>query len=176
MYELLDRTSFNTVWLSYLPSAWFHANVLCHDFVIHHTSFSSSSVLRSSSQVAGLSPVFVFPFFFLECCWKLYLSCNFAGLGHLAFHFSPFIVWTTQMISYGVLYRWTCVYNLFPHISDSLLLAVFFYYSDRKNTWCWAHQRRQQQQQQQHSLFSQASWGRLEMKPERNKFKVQAHW
>ena len=25
-----------------------------------------------------------------------------------------------------------------------------------------------QQQQQQHSLFSQASWGRLEMKPERN--------
>jgi len=33
-----------------------------------------------------------------------------------------------------------------------------------------------QQQQQQHSLFSQASWGRLEMKPERNKFKVQAHW
>jgi len=28
------------------------------------------------------------------------------------------------------------------------------------------------QQQQQHSLFSQASWGRLEMKPERNKFKV----
>ena len=27
------------------------------------------------------------------------------------------------------------------------------------------------QQQQQHSLFSQASWGRLEMKPERNKFK-----
>ena len=34
---------------------------------------------------------------------------------------------------------------------------------------------RRQQQQQQHSLFSQASWGRLEMKPERNKFKVQAH-
>ena len=31
------------------------------------------------------------------------------------------------------------------------------------------------QQQQQHSLFSQESWGRLEMKPERNKFKVQAH-
>ena len=30
-------------------------------------------------------------------------------------------------------------------------------------------------QQQQHSLFSQASWSRLEMKPERNKFKVQAH-
>ena len=30
-------------------------------------------------------------------------------------------------------------------------------------------------QQQQHSFFSQASWGRLEMKPERNKFKVQAH-
>ena len=29
---------------------------------------------------------------------------------------------------------------------------------------------------QQHSLFSQASWGRLEMKPERKKkFKVQAH-
>ena len=36
-------------------------------------------------------------------------------------------------------------------------------------------QLQQQQQQQQHSLFSQASWGRLEMKPERNKFKVQAH-
>jgi len=33
----------------------------------------------------------------------------------------------------------------------------------------------QQQQQQQHSFFSQASWGRLEMKPERNKFKIQAH-
>ena len=33
----------------------------------------------------------------------------------------------------------------------------------------------QQQQQQQHSFFSQASWDRLEMKPERNKFKVQAH-
>ena len=32
-----------------------------------------------------------------------------------------------------------------------------------------------QQQQQQHSFFSQASLGRLEMKPERNKFKVQAH-
>jgi len=31
-----------------------------------------------------------------------------------------------------------------------------------------------QQQQQQHSIFSQASWGRLEMKPERYKFKVQA--
>ena len=31
------------------------------------------------------------------------------------------------------------------------------------------------EQQQQHSLFSQASWGRLDMKPERNKFKVQAH-
>ena len=25
------------------------------------------------------------------------------------------------------------------------------------------------------AFFSQASWGRLEMKPERNKFKVQAH-
>jgi hypothetical protein len=35
--------------------------------------------------------------------------------------------------------------------------------------------KQQQQQQQQHSFFSQASWGRLEMKPERNKFKVQAH-
>ena len=34
---------------------------------------------------------------------------------------------------------------------------------------------RGEQQQQQHSLFSQASWGRLEMKPERYKFKVQAH-
>ena len=31
------------------------------------------------------------------------------------------------------------------------------------------------QQQQQHSLFPQASWCRLEMKSERNKFKVQAH-
>ena len=31
------------------------------------------------------------------------------------------------------------------------------------------------QQQQQHSLFSQVSWGRLEMKPEKNKFKVQTH-
>ena len=29
--------------------------------------------------------------------------------------------------------------------------------------------------QQQHSLFSQASWGSLEMKLERNKFKVQSH-
>ena len=25
------------------------------------------------------------------------------------------------------------------------------------------------------AFFSQASWGRLEIKPERNKFKVQAH-
>jgi hypothetical protein len=33
----------------------------------------------------------------------------------------------------------------------------------------------EKQQQQQHSIFSQASWGRLQMKPERNKFKVQAH-
>jgi len=39
----------------------------------------------------------------------------------------------------------------------------------------WPKLQQQQQQQQQHSLFSQASWGRLEMKPERNKFKVQAH-
>jgi hypothetical protein len=31
-------------------------------------------------------------------------------------------------------------------------------------------------EQQQHSLFSQASWGRLEMKLERKNFKVQAHW
>ena len=29
--------------------------------------------------------------------------------------------------------------------------------------------------QQQYSLFSQVNWGRLEMKPERNKFKVHAH-
>jgi len=36
-------------------------------------------------------------------------------------------------------------------------------------------QQQQQQQQQQHSFFSQISWDRLEMKPERNKFKVQAH-
>ena len=28
---------------------------------------------------------------------------------------------------------------------------------------------KQQQQQQQHSLLSQASWGRLEMKPKRHK-------
>ena len=33
---------------------------------------------------------------------------------------------------------------------------------------CHASQQ-QQQQQQQHSFFSQASWGRLEMKPERKK-------
>ena len=38
-----------------------------------------------------------------------------------------------------------------------------------------AHLLQQQQQQQQHSLFSQASWGRLEMKPERNKFKKKWH-
>jgi hypothetical protein len=30
-------------------------------------------------------------------------------------------------------------------------------------------EKRQQQQQQQHSLLSQASWGRLEMKPKRDK-------
>ena len=35
-------------------------------------------------------------------------------------------------------------------------------------------QQQQQQQQQQHSLLSQASWGRLEMKPKRNKGHVQA--
>ena len=28
---------------------------------------------------------------------------------------------------------------------------------------------------QQHSIFPQASWSRVEMKSERNKFKVQAH-
>ena len=43
------------------------------------------------------------------------------------------------------------------------------------STMCKMEKQQQQQQQQQHSLFSQASWGRLEMKPERNKFKVQAH-
>ena len=37
------------------------------------------------------------------------------------------------------------------------------------------HIAQQQQQQQQHSLFSQASWDRLEMKPERCKFyKIEA--
>ena len=36
-------------------------------------------------------------------------------------------------------------------------------------------ERKEDNNKQQHSLFSQASWGRLEMKPERNKFKVQAH-
>ena len=39
----------------------------------------------------------------------------------------------------------------------------------------WFELQKQQQQQQQYSLFSQVSWGRLEMKPEINKFKVQAH-
>ena len=34
--------------------------------------------------------------------------------------------------------------------------------------YCLQEQQQQQQQQQQHSIFSQASWGRLEMKPERN--------
>jgi len=34
---------------------------------------------------------------------------------------------------------------------------------------------RVQQQQQQHSLFFPSKLGSLEMKPERNKFKVQAH-
>jgi len=33
-----------------------------------------------------------------------------------------------------------------------------------------------QQQQQQHSLFSQASWGRLEMKPERNKLSIVSNY
>ena len=37
------------------------------------------------------------------------------------------------------------------------------------------HPARIQQQQQQQVFFPQANWGRLEMKPERNKFKVQVH-
>jgi len=52
-------------------------------------------------------------------------------------------------------------------------------YNTRHLQWRWYHfhefLRPRLQQQQQHSLFSQASWGRLEMKPERKKFKVQAH-
>ena len=75
----------------------------------------------------------------------------------------------------------------------------WMYYTNRRskeflmvciNFWMWSRQisgmiscaaraaiaiTRSLQQQQQHSLFSQASWGRLEMKPERNKFRVQAH-
>ena len=37
--------------------------------------------------------------------------------------------------------------------------AAFVYYNNNNNI----------------AFFSQASWGRLEMKPERNKFKIQAH-
>src|SRR6185312_7847808 len=51
-----------------------------------------------------------------------------------------------------------CVHNFVPHLSH--LSTQYIYMS------------KVQVQQQQHSLFSQASWGRLEMKPERNKFKV----
>ena len=47
--------------------------------------------------------------------------------------------------------------NIFPYLYIKLKWSL--------------QQQQQQQQQQQHSLFSQASWGRLEMKPERNKFK-----
>jgi len=47
--------------------------------------------------------------------------------------------------------------------------------SQKSNIKTENHESSQQLQQQQHSIFSQASWGRLEMKPERNKFKVQAH-
>ena len=47
--------------------------------------------------------------------------------------------------------------------------------ADLTNKRPWTLYQHAQQQQQQHSLFSQASWGRLEMKPERNKFKIKAH-
>jgi hypothetical protein len=45
------------------------------------------------------------------------------------------------------------------HIPDEILFSV--YVSETE-------QQQQQQQQQQHSLLSQASWGRLEMKPKRD--------
>ena len=56
--------------------------------------------------------------------------------------------------------------NIYPFVFSSY---------DPITIWFGIVQQQQQQQQQQHSLFSRASWGRLEMKPERNKFKVQAH-
>jgi len=59
-----------------------------------------------------------------------------------------------------------------PRISLFLTICAAgfeFTYEDHKKQWLVL------KQQQQQSLFSQASWGRLEIKPERNKFKVQAH-
>jgi len=41
--------------------------------------------------------------------------------------------------------------------------------SQKKYKWVIRKQQQQQQQQQQHSFLSKASWGRLEMKPKRNK-------
>ena len=62
-------------------------------------------------------------------------------------------------------------------MTDQMVLAwsVLLQRLAKPSTSCGTQIQQQQQQQQQHSLFSQANWGRLEMKPERNKFKVQAH-
>ena len=66
----------------------------------------------------------------------------------------------------GLISKW------FSSCSFFMYVYPYFFNSDLKMA---AVGNFQQQQQQQHSFFSQASWGRLEMKPERNKFKVQAH-
>jgi len=70
----------------------------------------------------------------------------------------------------------TQLYITLKGLSEVIIYDVglsYLWLQDGNIMACWVI--KQQQQQQQHSLFSQASWGRLEMKPERNKFKAQAH-
>lgn len=82
MYRLLYKTSVNTVWLSYLSSTLFNANVIFHDLVIYHTwfyiHFHLLEYLRLPSMFAGFSHV----------CFFLFLECyDFASLVALALLF-----------------------------------------------------------------------------------------
>jgi len=54
---------------------------------------------------------------------------------------------------------WTC-YNFYQSTPTKLAGENYYFHGGQVSL------------QQQHNFFSQASWGRLEMKPERNKFKV----
>jgi hypothetical protein len=56
-----------------------------------------------------------------------------------------------------------------PAVHSKVHLLYLQLYSKRKMLTVGINQgSKQQQQQQQHSLLSQASWGRLEMKPKRD--------
>jgi len=96
-------------------------------------------------------------------------TCMFMNLRHLAYEIT---IVTKDPNSHSGILQLAQYLALAPHLETlelhvSCLLSCFCFFVDK--------QQQQQQQQQQHSLFPQASWGRLEMKPERNKFKVQAH-